>query len=92
VILIKVSRAPGESLGAKAGCLDKIPFNVYDFFAYLSSGSVVLATIDFVWKTRLLDQPQISPILGILLIILAYVSGHVVAHFSSFILRRVNTN
>jgi hypothetical protein len=31
--------------------VDKIPFSVYDFFAYLSSGSVILAALDYVWKT-----------------------------------------
>jgi hypothetical protein len=69
--------------------LNQIPFSVYDFFAYLSSGSVVLATLDYVWKTGLLDQPKVSPLLGVLLVILAYVCGHVVAHCSSFILEQV---
>jgi hypothetical protein len=29
--------------------MDKIPFSVYDFFAYLSSGAVLVATVDYVW-------------------------------------------
>jgi len=66
--------------------LDKIPFSVYDFFAYLSSGAVWVITTDYVLGTGLLRQKEISPVLGVALVIFAYVPGHIIAHFSSFIL------
>jgi hypothetical protein len=63
-----------------------IPFSVYDFFAYLSSGAVVLATADYIWKLGILTQKDIGPVLGVALIILTYVIGQIVAHFSSALL------
>ena len=66
--------------------MDKIPFSVYDFFAYLSSGTVVLATMDYIWGLGILERKEVSPVLGVALVILAYVTGHIVAHFSSFLI------
>lgn len=65
--------------------MDKTPFSVYDFFAYLSSGAILLATGDYVMGYGLLSQKDVGLVLAVLLIILAYVGGHIVAHFSSFI-------
>jgi len=69
--------------------MDKLPFSVYDFFAYLSSGAVIVAAGDYVFQLGLLRQREIPPVLGIELIVIAYVLGHVVAHFSSWILEQV---
>lgn len=69
--------------------MDKIPFTVYDFFAYLSSGAVVLAAADYAWHFGLLSEKDVSPILAITLVIFAYVLGHVVAQFSSALLENV---
>ncbi len=69
--------------------MDKIPFSVYDFFAYLSSGAVWLVTADYIFGTGLLDREKINPVLGVVLVILAYVSGQVVSHFSSFLFEHV---
>lgn len=69
--------------------MDKIPFSVYDFFAYLSSGAVWVVTADYVLGTGLLNQKEITPVFGITLIIFAYVCGHIVAHFSSFIMEHL---
>jgi len=65
--------------------MDKIPFSVYDFFAYLSSGTVVLTTVDYVWGLGILERKEVGPVLSIALVILAYVTGHIVAQFSSFL-------
>jgi hypothetical protein len=65
--------------------LDKLPFGVYDFFAYLSAGGVLLLTIDYVWALGMLSMKDMTPVLGIALIVLAYVTGHAVAHLSSWI-------
>lgn len=69
--------------------MDKIPFSVYDFFAYLSSGAVWVVTADYVLGIGLLNQKEISPVFGITLVIFAYVCGHIVAHFSSFIMEQL---
>jgi hypothetical protein len=66
--------------------VDKIPFSAYDFFAYLSSGTVMLATVDYVWGLGVLEREKISAALGVALVILAYVTGHIVAQFSSWLL------
>lgn len=69
--------------------VDKIPFGVYDFFAYLSSGTVALVALDHVCRTGLLTQVHITPLVAVVLVIAAYVSGQIVAHFSSFLLERL---
>jgi hypothetical protein len=74
--------------------LDKVPFSAYDFFAYLSSGAVLLTAGDYIWNLKLLTQREVSPVLAIVLIIIAYVTGQIVAQFSSlvfeqFIVQRV---
>jgi hypothetical protein len=69
--------------------VDKIPFGVYDFFAYLSSGAVILVALDHVFKTGVLTQAHTPPIVAVVLVIVAYVCGHIVAHFSSFVLERL---
>ncbi len=66
--------------------MNKIPFSVYDFFAYLSSGAVVLATVDYVWGLGVLEREKVGAALGIALVILAYVTGHIVAQFASWLL------
>jgi hypothetical protein len=69
--------------------LDKIPFSVYDFFAYLSSGTILLATADYIIGFGLLQKDKVGPIFAVFLIVIAYVCGHIVAHFSSAVLEQV---
>jgi hypothetical protein len=66
--------------------MDKIPFTVYDFFGYLSSGFVVLISIlvAFVGYKPLLTAPSL--LVSILLIVLSYIAGHVVANIAGDIL------
>ena len=63
-----------------------IPFSVYDFFAYLSSGAVVLATADYIWQFGILSRKEVGPVLAAFLIILAYTAGQIIAHFSAWLL------
>jgi hypothetical protein len=69
--------------------LDKTPFNGYDFFAYLSSGAILLATADYVMGFGLLTKEKIGWIFAVFLVIIAYVCGHIVAHFSSLFLEHL---
>ena len=66
--------------------MSRIPFTVYDFFAYLSSGFVVVATWDYVYGRQWLLENEIRPALALFLVFLAYIAGHAVAHFSSMVL------
>lgn len=65
--------------------MDKIPFSAYDFFAYLSSGTIILATVDYTWGLGILGRKEVGAPLAITLVILTYVTGHVVAQFSSLL-------
>ena len=47
--------------------LDKVPFSVYDFFAYLSSGSILLATFDLhFWVSAPPRKRKIAPLFAVL--------------------------
>jgi hypothetical protein len=61
----------------------KIPFSVYDFFAYLFSGAIVLAAVDYVGGTGVLIQKDVGLFLGVAFVVFAYVAGQIVAHISS---------
>lgn len=63
--------------------MDKIPFSVYDFFAYLSSGVVIIAIADYVMRLGLAMREAVGPIFGVMLLVAAYVLGQIVAHLSS---------
>ena len=66
--------------------MSKIPFTVYDFFAYLSSGSLLVAAFDysFGYQWLLVEKPRLVFVL--LLIFAAYLTGHLVAHLSKLCL------
>lgn len=66
--------------------MKNIPFSAYDFFAYLSSGLVLLATIDVVYGAEWLLQEKQSLALGFVGVFVAYVAGHAIAQLSSVIL------
>jgi hypothetical protein len=68
--------------------LDKIPFSVYDFFAYLSSGVVIIAVADYILRLGLATRETVGPIFAVMLLVGAYVLGQVVAHLSSLLLEQ----
>lgn len=63
-----------------------VPFTVYDFFGYLSSGSALVALVDYIFGYRWLLKEKLPPVQWVLLVMLAYVAGHPVAHVSSLVL------
>jgi hypothetical protein len=65
--------------------LDKLPFSVYDFFGYLAAGFVLLVGLAAAFVGS--DDWQESPptIVGLLLIVIAYAAGHVVANISGYL-------
>lgn len=74
--------------------MNKIPFSLYDFFGILASGFVVVSAFDFAFCFDWLSATSVPPGIVLLAVLLAYVTGHAVAHISSvviehFFLRRV---
>lgn len=69
--------------------MDKVPFSVYDFFAYLASGAVLLATADYVFGFGFLTLKDVPVPLAVVVLVLAYVCGHVVSHFASLLLEHL---
>jgi hypothetical protein len=66
--------------------LDKIPFSVYDFFAYLPSGIVLITIADYVMGLGLAQREKIGPFMIVILLVVAYVAGQISAHLSSLFL------
>lgn len=68
--------------------MNQLPFSVYDFFGYLASGVIVLGGLAaaFVGYEPLQDPPSL--LVGILLIITAYVVGHIVANLAGDLIER----
>jgi len=64
----------------------KIPFSAYDFFGTLAAGFVALATVDFAFDGGWLLESELTPVLGVVWIVLAYTIGHIIAHVSSVFL------
>jgi hypothetical protein len=68
--------------------MNQLPFSVYDFFGYLASGVVVLAglTTAFIGYEPLQRSPTV--LVGLLLIITAYVVGHMVGNIAGDLIER----
>lgn len=64
--------------------MEKLPFNIYDFFAYLASGVIFLAAVDFAFDLGWLDKKEIGVPLVVFAIVVAYIVGHVNASLSGF--------
>ncbi|MCG6154189.1 hypothetical protein [Rubinisphaera margarita] len=67
----------------------KLPFSVYDFFAYLATGFVVLCAADYAFDGGWLEKDKLPTGMLIFLIVAGYVLGHFVAHLSSFFLEHM---
>ncbi len=65
---------------------DQIPFTAYDFFAYLSSGALVVAAVDALYGRQWLLDTELRPLLSLVLVLVAYITGQVVAQVSKPIL------
>lgn len=63
--------------------MNRIPFSVYDFFAYLTSGSIVVAALDYLYGKQWLLEKDHTAIFSLFLIFWVYIAGHIVANFSA---------
>ncbi len=66
--------------------MKELPFSVYDFFAYLASGFVVLVVGAYAFDIDALPQKDASSVVLLAWVIGAYVTGHVVAHLSAAVI------
>ncbi len=64
--------------------MERLPFSVYDFFGYLSAGFLIMVATSsaFVGEAPLEDNPNFT--LAILLVVLAYICGQVIATLAGF--------
>lgn len=68
--------------------LGKFPFTSYDFWAYLTSGGLLLAAVDLVAGTNFLSQKDWSWAQTAVALASAYIAGQLIAGVSSFIFER----
>ena len=68
--------------------MDKIPFSAYDFFGCLSSGVTALAGASFAYQGVDTFRLDLNANQALILVIAAYLVGHVIASVSSFLLER----
>jgi hypothetical protein len=66
----------------------KIPFSVYDFFGYLGCGFMVLCAVDYGFNGGWLLRNDSWPVYVAFWTVLAYITGHVIANISSFLLEQ----
>lgn len=69
--------------------MEKTPFSVYDFLAYLSAGSVLIASVDYVYGSPIMKTKDISAPTAIALLLAAYILGHVISHISNWLLESI---
>ncbi len=68
--------------------MDKLPFSFYDFFGYLASGFLVLITADYVFPGEWIIKDQLSVVMSIFWILVAYIVGQVLAGPAAWLLER----
>ncbi len=66
--------------------MDKLPFSVYDFFGYLSAGFVLLVGLAAAFTGTESWQRTPGATVGLLLVIVAYTAGHVIANVSGYLI------
>jgi len=68
--------------------MDRIPFSAYDFFGYLASGFLLIATVDFGFDLHWLFVNDPGIVLGLFWVSAAYVVGQILANPSAWLLER----
>lgn len=70
----------------------KIPFNIFDFFGYLITGFIFEVFLFFSLKLQIsYILPFNSYLIGAIIVISAYILGHIFAFLSSFIIEEIIT-
>ncbi|MBO8127437.1 MAG: hypothetical protein H0Z38_09415, partial [Firmicutes bacterium] len=66
----------------------RIPFSFYDFVSYLSTGFVLLFSLDSILETQWVQWEHLDAAGGIFLLVLVYLIGHLTAHLASEIFEK----
>ena len=66
--------------------MSKIPFSVYDFFGYLSAGFLTIIALEYAFGSADVLHTEHTVAFGFVIVVVAYMVGHIVAHLSSVIL------
>jgi hypothetical protein len=69
--------------------MSQLPFNTYDVFAYLASGSVVVSAADYLFGAQWFLREDHSAIFTLVLVFEIYLMGHIIATFSAAIFETV---
>lgn len=69
--------------------MEKIPFTSYDFWAYLSAGSLLLFAVDQALGTALLARDSWTVVQAVVAVTFAYAMGQLIASMSSLLLERL---
>ncbi len=76
--------------------MDKLPFNVYDFFSYLTSGLILMFILSFAfWGSKGLEflyATDLSTIGFLLVVCCSYILGHANAAISKLIFEKLLAN
>lgn len=68
------------------------PFTDYDFYAYITSGVIVIAGVDYaLFDGLLVNRTEWTIVQGVFWTMISYLIGHVTASFSSFFLEQILT-
>ena len=59
--------------------MNRIPFSVYDFFGYLASGFLLIVAVDYVIGEQWVLREDLSVVLGLFWIVVAYIIGQIIA-------------
>src|SRR5262252_468484 len=65
--------------------MGRIPFRVYDFFAYLASGAVLVFAWDWLYGSRVELGGSMPNYLLALAVLVSYIVGHAASHASAFL-------
>lgn len=66
--------------------MEKVPFNLYDFFAYLSAGALWVVAMDYTFGLHWLLGQKVGVAESAFWLVATYVIGHVNAHWSGWLL------
>ena len=69
--------------------MSSIPFTVYDFFGYIASGLIALSLPDIVAGQVPLADEDLTSFQIILLVLMAYIVGHILASMTKLIYERM---
>lgn len=68
------------------------PFTDYDFYAYITSGVIAIASVDYtIFGGILVNRTEWTVVQGVFWTMLSYLVGHITAGLSSFVLEQTIT-